>query len=189
LLEAAQTVLPPQAIPFDADFFTDLGGHSLLAARFVSIVRETPALAERHAAGCLWRAHAARDRRSSIAGRRIRRRRGARSVLHAAAVAAPLPLRPRAGDRAAFILALMTAQWLGVFVSYMLLTDADAGLFVEMVALLGVYVGINIATIAVSVIAMQMGDHRPHQAGALSAVGRLLFPLVAGAAVLMQLTI
>ena len=38
-------MLPPQPIPFDADFFTDLGGHSLLAARFVSIVRQTPSLA------------------------------------------------------------------------------------------------------------------------------------------------
>ncbi|HUZ91827.1 MAG TPA: non-ribosomal peptide synthetase, partial [Methylocella sp.] len=45
LLAAAKRVLPPQPIPFDADFFTDLGGHSLLAARFISAVRETPALA------------------------------------------------------------------------------------------------------------------------------------------------
>ncbi|MGH6830459.1 MAG: non-ribosomal peptide synthetase, partial [Methylocella sp.] len=45
LLDAAKRVLPPQAIPFDADFFTNLGGHSLLAARFISAVRETPALA------------------------------------------------------------------------------------------------------------------------------------------------
>ena len=44
-LDAAERVLPPQAIPFDADFFTDLGGHSLLVARFVSAVRETRALA------------------------------------------------------------------------------------------------------------------------------------------------
>ncbi|MBI1868584.1 MAG: non-ribosomal peptide synthetase, partial [Methylocystis sp.] len=45
LLEAAKRVLPPGAIAFDADFFTDLGGHSLLAARFISVVRETPRLA------------------------------------------------------------------------------------------------------------------------------------------------
>ena len=45
LLVAAQRVFGNQALPFDADFFTDLGGHSLLAARFVSAVRETPALA------------------------------------------------------------------------------------------------------------------------------------------------
>src|SRR5262249_32561334 len=42
LLVAAKSVLPPQPIPFDADFFTELGGHSLLAARFVSLVRQTP---------------------------------------------------------------------------------------------------------------------------------------------------
>jgi len=51
LLEAAKRVLPPGAIPFDADFFTDLGGHSLLAARFVGAVRETPSLASVDAAG------------------------------------------------------------------------------------------------------------------------------------------
>ncbi len=32
-------------VPLEADFFAELGGHSLIAARFVSFVRETPALA------------------------------------------------------------------------------------------------------------------------------------------------
>ena len=45
LLEAARAVLPPQPIPFDADFFTDLGGHSLLAARFLGLVRNHHELA------------------------------------------------------------------------------------------------------------------------------------------------
>ena len=63
LLEAAQKVMPPQAMPFDADFFMDLGGHSLLAARFVSIVRQTPRLAGRHAAGHVRGTHPARHRR------------------------------------------------------------------------------------------------------------------------------
>ena len=44
LLAAAKAVLPSQSMPLDADFFTDLGGHSLLAARFVSVVRQDPAL-------------------------------------------------------------------------------------------------------------------------------------------------
>src|SRR3954452_8753347 len=45
LLEAARAVLPPQAIPFDADFFTDLGGHSLVAARFLTLLRKQHHLA------------------------------------------------------------------------------------------------------------------------------------------------
>ncbi|WP_164255845.1 acyl carrier protein, partial [Stenotrophomonas maltophilia] len=40
LLAAAAKVFPGQAVPFDADFFTDMGGHSLLAARFIGHVRE-----------------------------------------------------------------------------------------------------------------------------------------------------
>ena len=52
-----------------------------------------------------------------------------------------------------FILGLMTAQWLGVFVSYMLLTDPDASLLSEIVALLGVYLCINLATILLSIAA------------------------------------
>ncbi|MDX3810066.1 MAG: non-ribosomal peptide synthetase, partial [Bosea sp. (in: a-proteobacteria)] len=45
LLEAAKRVLGAASLPLEADFFMDLGGHSLLAARFISIVRETPAYA------------------------------------------------------------------------------------------------------------------------------------------------
>ena len=45
LLAAAHRTLGHRAMAFDGDFFADLGGHSLLAARFVSILRETPALA------------------------------------------------------------------------------------------------------------------------------------------------
>ena len=47
------------------------------------------------------------------------------------------------------ILALVTVQWLGVFVSYMLLTGAEAGFFEEMISLIGVYMCINIATVAI----------------------------------------
>ena len=97
LLEAAQKVLPPQSIPFDADFFTDLGGHSLLAARFVSIVRQTPALA----GVTLQDMYSARTpaRHRGVARRKGgRNRRAEGSVVHAAAAAAALPVRPRPGD-------------------------------------------------------------------------------------------
>ena len=152
LLAAAKRVLPPQTIPFDADFFTDLGGHSLLAARFVSVVRETPSLAgitlqEIYAARSLRAigelldakvAHIGPPLDLSFEPPPLMRR-----FLCGLAQAAALP----------FILALMTAQWLGVFVSYMLLTDAEATLFQEVTSLLGVYVCINIITVIIAIAA------------------------------------
>jgi non-ribosomal peptide synthetase-like protein len=151
LLDAARRVLPPGAIPFDADFFTDLGGHSLLAARFVSLVRETPRLASitlqdvyaqrslralaAHLDGKAQSAGPARD--LSFSPPPLLRR-----FLCGLAQAAALP----------FILAFVTSQWLGVFVSYMLLTSPDAGILEEAVALLGIYMCINIATVAVSIL-------------------------------------
>jgi len=151
LLEAAKRVLPPGAIPFDADFFTELGGHSLLAARFVSIVRETPRLASitlhdlyaqrslralaAHLDGKV-EAHSPQRDLSFTPPPLLRR------FLCGLAQAAALP----------FILAIVTSQWLGVFVSYMLITSPDASLFEEAVALLGVYMCINIATVATSIL-------------------------------------
>ena len=65
LLEAAKRVLPPQAIPFDADFFTDLGGHSLARGTFhLGRARNARARAD-HLAGRLHGAFAARDGRAS----------------------------------------------------------------------------------------------------------------------------
>jgi len=148
LLAAAKRVLPPQAIPFDADFFTDLGGHSLLAARFISVVRETPALAritfqDVYAARSLraigelldtkW-AHVAAPEDLSFAPPPLLRR-----FLCGLAQALALPV----------ILGLVTVQWLGVFVSYMLLTGEDATFGEEVISLIGVYMCINIATVAI----------------------------------------
>jgi non-ribosomal peptide synthetase-like protein len=148
LLAAAKAVLPPQAIPFDADFFTDLGGHSLLAARFISIVRQTPGLARitlqdvysarsLRAIGELldqkW-AHVAAIEDLSFTPPPLLRR-----FLCGLAQVAALPI----------ILGLVTVQWLGVFVSYMLLTGADASIGEEIVSLVGVYMCINIATVAI----------------------------------------
>ena len=150
LLAAAKEVLPPQPIPFDADFFTDLGGHSLLAARFISIVRKTPSLAritlqDVYAARSLramgemldrkW-GHVAREENLSFAPPPLLRR-----FLCGLAQALSLPL----------ILGLVSAQWLGVFVSYMLLTGADASLLEEILSLITVYMFINIATVAIAI--------------------------------------
>ncbi|MGH6837985.1 MAG: Pls/PosA family non-ribosomal peptide synthetase [Methylocella sp.] len=162
LLDAAKRVLPPQVIPFDADFFTDLGGHSLLAARFISAVRETPALAritlqDVYAARSLramaelldhkW-GHRSRAENLSFSPPPLLRR-----FLCGCAQAVALPV----------ILAIVTAQWLGVFVSYMLLTGADAGFFEEAASLVGVYMCINVATVAIVIAAkwLVIGKSKP----------------------------
>ncbi len=148
LLAAAKRVLPPQAIPFDADFFTDLGGHSLLAARFISAVRETPALARI----TLQDVYTARSLRA-MAELLDRKWAHGSTVEDLSFVPPPLSRRFLCGCAQALalpiILALVTAQWLGVFVSYMLLTGAEASFFEEMVSLIGVYMCINIATAAI----------------------------------------
>ncbi len=146
LLEAAKAVLPPQPIPFDADFFTDLGGHSLLAARFLALVRM------HHELSSLTLQDVYEKRSLRAMGELLEGR-----AVHMAAPRdlsfEPPPLLRRffCGLAQAivlpFILALMTAQWLGVFISYMLLTDAAASLLQEVVTLLGVYLFINVVTV------------------------------------------
>ncbi len=124
----------------------------MLAARFISAVRETPALARitlqdvytarslRAIAELLDRkwAHGSKVEDLSFAPPPLLRR-----FLCGCAQALALPV----------ILALVTAQWLGVFVSYMLLTGAEASFFEEMVSLVGVYMCINIATVAIVIAA------------------------------------
>ncbi len=152
LLDAARQVLPAQAMPFDADFFTDLGGHSLLAARFLSVVRQTPALAtltlqDMYKLRSLRALAASLDARVTTGGGGAPRDLGfvkpslRRRFLCGLAQAVALP----------FIISLMTFQWLGVFISYMLLTDSDATFFEEAVSLIGIYVLINLVTIAIAI--------------------------------------
>ncbi len=147
LLAAAKAVLPSQAVPFDADFFTDLGGHSLLAARFVSVVRQDPALSAITLQD-MYRARSLRAIAELLDGRRSTIVGEAKDLTFT-----PPPLRRRflcgLGQAAALplILSLSTAQWLGVFVSYMLLSASDASLFEEAVWLVGTYMVINILTI------------------------------------------
>ncbi|QGM47914.1 amino acid adenylation domain-containing protein [Methylocystis heyeri] len=162
LLEAAKRVLPPGAIPFDADFFTELGGHSLLAARFVGALRETPSLAS----------VTLQDLYTHRTLRALAAHLSARVELNAAPAdlsfkAPPLLRRFLCGLAQAaalpFILAIVTAQWLGVFVSYQLITSVEASLLEESVALLGVYLCVNLATVAVSIIGkwLVIGRTRP----------------------------
>ncbi|HYP56691.1 MAG TPA: Pls/PosA family non-ribosomal peptide synthetase [Beijerinckia sp.] len=162
LLAAAKRVLPPQPIPFDADFFTDLGGHSLLAARFISIVRETPALAKI----TLQDVYAARSLRGMA--ELLDRKWGHVAASEDLSFTPPPLLRRFLCGLAQlialpFILALVTLQWLGVFVSYMLLTGADASLFEEITSLVGVYMCINVATVFITIAAkwLIIGRTRP----------------------------
>lgn len=162
LLEAAKRVLPPQAIPFDADFFTDLGGHSLLAARFISAVRETPGLARI----TLQDVYTARTLRGLA---ELLDRKWSEQTQSGDLSFAPPPLLRRflCGCAQAvalpLIIALVTAQWLGVFVSYMLLTGPEASFFEEAASLIGVYSCINLASVAIVIAAkwLVIGKTKP----------------------------
>jgi non-ribosomal peptide synthetase-like protein len=150
LLAAAKKTLPPGAIAFDADFFTDLGGHSLLAARFVSAVRETPRLASI----TLQDLYALRTLRALA--RHLEGKTAPEGETRDLSFAPPLLLRRFLCGLAQavalpFILAIVTAQWLGVFVSYRLIASSEASLAEEAAALLGVYACVNLATLIVSI--------------------------------------
>ncbi|WP_254432476.1 Pls/PosA family non-ribosomal peptide synthetase [Magnetospirillum sp. SS-4] len=151
LLDAARRIFPGQPVPLDADFFLDLGGHSLLAARFVSLVRETPALASL----TLNEIYAARTLRAM--GAVLDARAPADGAVAADLSFPPPPLRRRflCGLAQAvalpFILALITAPWLGVFVSYMLLSGEDAGFLRELTTLMLTYAVINVGTVTLSI--------------------------------------
>lgn len=151
LLDAARRIFPGQSIPLEADFFLDLGGHSLLAAQFISVVRETA-----HLDGLTFQdvygartIRAMADKLDARGAGTARRDQSftppplLRRFLCGAAQAAVLPI----------ILALMTAQWLGVFVSYMLLSGEDATFLQEVFTLVGVYMGINIVTVIIAIAA------------------------------------
>ncbi|RDJ20080.1 amino acid adenylation domain-containing protein [Bosea caraganae] len=160
LLEAAKRVLGAQSLPFDADFFVDLGGHSLLAARFISIMRETPT----YAGITLQDVYGARTLRGMAA---LLDERGMavaedlsftpppflRRFLCGLAQAAVLPV----------IIGLATAQWLGIFVTYMLISGEDLSLIGQVFALLGVYVAITIVTglIAIALKWIVLGKTKP----------------------------
>ncbi|MFA6964955.1 Pls/PosA family non-ribosomal peptide synthetase [Bosea sp. (in: a-proteobacteria)] len=160
LLEAAKRVLGASSLPLEADFFVDLGGHSLLAARFISIVRETPAFA----GITLQDVYGARTLRGMAAlldGRGIAEAEDLsftpppfmRRFLCGLAQAVALPV----------IIGLSTAQWLGIFVTYMILSGEDLPLLGQIAALLGVYVALTIVTglIAIALKWLVLGRTKP----------------------------
>ncbi|GJD53557.1 D-alanine--D-alanyl carrier protein ligase [Methylobacterium crusticola] len=165
LLAAANRVFGNQPIPFEADFFADLGGHSLLAARFVSAVREAPALASI----TLQDVYNGRTLRA-MAEALIARTggAGAESAIQDLSFAPPPLLRRFLCGLAQalvlpFVIALATAQWLGIFVTYLLITGGELGFFGEMVVLLLVYIGLNAVTALIAIGAkwVILGRTRP----------------------------
>ena len=149
LLAAAKKVLGQQALALEGDFFTELGGHSLLAARFVSIVRETPAIASI----TLQDVYRLRNIRA-IAADLVARTGGVGGGMVARDLSfEPPPLRRRflCGLAQAvampFIIGLVTLQWLGLFIaSIFLIQGGEIGFFAEMGLLLALYMVINIGT-------------------------------------------
>ena len=153
LVAAAKQVFGNQPIPLEGDFFADLGGHSLLAARFVSAVRETPALAGitlpgvygkrtvRAMAEALIARNGGMGAASSVRDLGFEPPPLLRRALCGAAQAVALPL----------VIALATAQWLGIFVTYLLLTGGGLSFFGELGVLLLVYIAINLVTAVVAV--------------------------------------
>ncbi|KRD96218.1 peptide synthetase [Bosea sp. Root381] len=160
LLEAAKRVLGASSLPLEADFFVDLGGHSLLAARFISIVRETPA----YAGITLQDVYGARTLRGMAA---LLDGRGASEALDLSFTPPPFLRRFLCGAAQAaalpVIIGLSTAQWLGIFVTYMLLSGEDLPLLGQVFALLGVYVAITIVTglIAIALKWIVLGRTKP----------------------------
>ncbi len=154
LLTVAQTIFPGRAIPFEADFFTDLGGHSLLAARFISIVRDTPALV-----GITLK---------DMYGKRTLRDIGAEMDARAATVAAapavekidnafvPVPWQRRflcgIGQAAVLpiVLLFVTGQWLSVYVSYLYLTPDDASFLLDAAMIVAIFAGFQVFNIAIA---------------------------------------
>ncbi|MFG5120156.1 Pls/PosA family non-ribosomal peptide synthetase [Methylorubrum sp. POS3] len=155
LLAAAKRIFGEQPIGLNADFFSELGGHSLLAARFVGAVRETPALA----GITLQDVYAGRTLRV-MASNLIERTGGVgaeTAVQDLGFDPPPLLRRALCGLAQAvalpFVIALATAQWLGIFVTYLLLTGGGLGFWGELAVLLLVYIGINAVTATVAILA------------------------------------
>jgi len=144
LLDAAKRILAIPVIPFEADFFTDLGGQSMIAARFVSEVRKVPGLA----------GLAMRD----VYTHRTLRRIAAHLEANGAGIGAappdlsfePVPFARRflCGLAQAitlpFIIALVTAQWIGLLLASIFLAPEGMPLWQEILLLSGVYVSLTL---------------------------------------------
>ncbi len=149
LLAAAKRALGDHPIAFEADFFLDLGGHSLTAARFVSTVRETPA----YASLTLQEVYGARSLRAMA---ELLAPRAQGEALDLSFTPPSLAKRFWCGLAQAaampFLLALSTVQWLGIFITYLMIADEDIALPVQILIMFGIYAVIRIAIIAIAII-------------------------------------
>ncbi len=146
LLKAAKDILGLPSVAFDADFFNDLGGNSLLAARFVSEVRKVPhlsgvALQDVYQERTLRRLGQTLDQRAATAGNErtdlsFEPPPWRRRFLCGLAQAAALP----------FIIAIVTAQWIGLLLSSIYLVREDAPLWKEVLILCLIFAGLNLGT-------------------------------------------
>ncbi|MGO4572479.1 Pls/PosA family non-ribosomal peptide synthetase [Microvirga sp. 2TAF3] len=147
LLAAAQRVFPNQAVPMEADFFLDLGGHSLLAARFVSFVRETARLSSI----TLQDIYSGRSLRE-VASRLDARIPNESTVASPISAFEPPPLLRRAlcglAQAAAmpFLLTLMSAPWLCIFISYTLITGDEASVVLDTTLIFAAFMMVNVVT-------------------------------------------
>jgi non-ribosomal peptide synthetase-like protein len=148
LQQVARRVLSTATAPLDADFFMDLGGHSLLAAHFVSIIRETPRLASI----TLQDLYEFRTLRSLAAHLNASQIEPAKDLAFD-----PPPLRRRVfcGLAQLFVLPLLlsisAAQWLAIFISYILITPENASFAEEAISLFGIILCVTLSTLVISI--------------------------------------
>ena len=146
LLVAAAEIFPGQPISPSSDFFNDLGGHSLLAAQWVSKVRQIPA----HASIMLKDVYSGRNLRGIANLLRTR-------IADDGPAEAPRPpFTPPSLQRRfwcglaqaatmPFLLTLQAAPWLGIFITYALMTTGNDPWYVEIAKVLAVYMAITLA--------------------------------------------
>ena len=147
LLMAAKKVLPGRAITFDADFFMDLGGHSLIAAQFISIVRETPLFA----GITLQDIYQLRTLRKIAAMLEERFPQTDAPPPDLSFVPASFAKRFACGVAQALamplILSISTLQWLGVFITFMVVGEKDLSFWTTVGVLCAAYVSIKFGTL------------------------------------------
>ena len=163
LLKAAREALALPVVDLDGDFFTELGGNSLSAARFVSELRRVPhfagaAMQDVYAARSIRKLARLLDEKAAVTGTEradlsFEPPPLARRFLCGLAQAAALP----------FIIALVTAQWIGLLLASIYLVRDDNSLAFEIAVLCLVFVGINLGS-KVLVVALKwlvIGRTRP----------------------------
>ncbi len=163
LLAAAKRVLPGRAITFEADFFLDLGGHSLIAAQFISIVRENPSFTG------ITLQDIYQHRTLRKIGTELDAKFGHLKGPPPDLSFAPPPLSRRIACTIAqglampLILTISTLQWLGVFLTYMVIHEMNFSFWKQVGILCGAYAGIKFGTLFL-VVALKwivMGRTKP----------------------------